>query len=428
MLFIVSLKDVKQFKNMSIALSGHSTRSNAKLSYKLKIDKNDGTLYDYRRLKLRSMSMDTTYMKEVLAYDIANKMGLPTSQNSYVRVYFNERPIGLFGLVEIFKNPWPRNVFANGKKYNQGAVFVADGTLGASVQTVGAGGKFPGGEQQQQPEASNSSTTGNTLSGYNSSLAFLGNNVTLYEAPYSLKEDPSVGTANFTRIMELTRFISQQPNNTMVDDSHAEAWEKMLDVESTLRSLALEVLISNMDGYMSMANNYVLYDDLENERLVMSAQDLDLTMGIVANEPYVTGNYSKFEGFSQRPLTTTLFKVPKFKQRFEDILYNTTVRLVNPNVLYPRIDALSGLLAQDVEWDKSLPRVTNSTFDFTSYVPFSIAVNGSVAEFLGNGSNPLGDVLKGLGLESLFLKEWIKLRSDNIYGYFNGSSNMSTSA
>lgn len=435
-LFVHSPNDVKELKNVSIALSGHSTRSAAKLSYKIKIDKKAGDLYDYRRLKLRAMSMDTSYMKEELAYDIAKKMGLPTSETSYVRVYFNDQPLGLFGLVEVYKNPWQRNVFANGEKYNQGAFYVADVNLGAPVATFSGGGmtdKMPTSASQlsnisMPSNTSNSSFQfGVTLPGNVSVLTYLGDNVTAYEAPYPVKEDPSVGTANYTRLMELTKFIAQQPNDTMVDDSYADAWEKVLDVDSALRELALEVLLSDMDGYAAMGNNYILYDDLENERIVMSGQDFDLTMGLIANDQYVTGNYSEFQGFAQRPLTTTVLKVPKYKQRFEDILYNATVNLLNPDVLYPRIDALSNFLAQDVEWDKSLPAVANSSFDFTSMVPFSLAVNGSVDE-LTAGNSSLGAFADALGIKTLFLKEWVQLRSDNLMAFFNGTAQNSTTS
>ncbi|MBM6383960.1 MAG: hypothetical protein JSY10_08185 [Paenibacillus sp.] len=41
-----------------------------------------------------------------------------------------------------------------------------------------------------------------------------------------------------------------------------------MDVASFLRGLALEVVISNSDGYFGMPNNYILYDDIENERLI----------------------------------------------------------------------------------------------------------------------------------------------------------------
>lgn len=134
-----SPNDVKSFSNVSIAISGHSTRSYAKLSYNVKIPKGDD-LYDYRRLKIRSMATDASYMREELAYDIAESVGLPTSRYSYVRLYINDQAIGLFGFAEVMKNPWPRNVFGGGsKKFKQGSLFIADISGGQKTQgNVGA--------------------------------------------------------------------------------------------------------------------------------------------------------------------------------------------------------------------------------------------------------------------------------------------------
>lgn len=412
------------FKKLSIAISGHSTRAAPKLSYKITIDKSDKKLYHNRKFKLRAMPNDPTYMKEELAYDIAYKMGLPMSKNSYVRVYFNDQPVGLFGLIENLKNPWPRNLFNNGEKYNQGALYVADVNLGGSVDNLHINFTDLLTSNTVRPTKSFRLLSGTVVPGNTSDLTYLGDNATLYEAPYSLKEKSRVGSADYNRIMELTRFISQQPNDTMVDDTYAEDWEKVLDVESALRVLAHEILVSNLDGYIVGGNNYVLYDDLKNERIVMSGQDFDISMGLLADEPFITGNYQRLFGFNKRPLTTTLLKVPKYRQRFEEILYTASVNLLSPNVLYPRIDSLSAMLRQDVEWDKSLPRVANtkSALDYTSAIPFSVAVNGSASDIVSANNSTFATLMSKLGIKSLFLKEWAQVRNENLLNFFSGTS------
>lgn len=404
-----SLNDAKTFKNVTVKVSGHSSRNTPKLSYQLKLDKNDDTLYKYRRFKLRAMAMDSTYMKDELCYDIANKLGLPTTKNSYVRLYINDQPIGLFGLVEAFKNPWIRNEFANGNKtFNQGAFYVTDFSSGAAVEIPS--------NMTQKPDDANGSTNAadefmKMLRGSRSDLTYLGDNIAEYQSQYSLKEDPSVGEANYTRIMELTKFIAQQPNTTMVDDSYADAWEKVLDVESALRTLVFEVATGDGDGYLSMGNNYILYDDLVNERLVMSGQDFDLTMTSMGSNSTVGGNYTEFRGFAERPLSTTLLKVPKYKQRFEELLRNVTSSLVSPDVMYPRIDDIANMISQDVEWDKSLPRVSNSSMGGFSFdTPFSEAINGTNSSQPSNSSNPFN---------SMSLKKWIETYNNNTLTFLN---------
>lgn len=68
--------------------------------------------------------------------------------------------------------------------------------------------------------------------GSTSDLSYLGDNTTFY-SDYSVKEDPSSGTANYTRIIELTKFISGQSNVTASNDS-VTLWEANVDLISFL--------------------------------------------------------------------------------------------------------------------------------------------------------------------------------------------------
>ncbi|CEP11173.1 hypothetical protein [Parasitella parasitica] len=172
------------------------------------------------------MATDPSYMREQLSSDIAESIGIPTTQCSYVRVFINDRAIGLFGLAEIFKNPWIRNVFANGnKKFQQGALYIADVSAGRESNSSGLGGLGGPGEHgghggPREPERQGSKQVqGDTMpevdfrfpgrpGGPQPNLSYLGNNITLYSVKYPAKENPSRGKANHTRIMELAKFTS----------------------------------------------------------------------------------------------------------------------------------------------------------------------------------------------------------------------------
>lgn len=275
---MTSPHDVKSFEDVTLAIAGFSTRSLPKLSYKLKLPKDGGDLYDYRRFKLRSMGIDISYMREELAYAIVESIGLPSARYSYARVFFNNQALGLFGFADNFKNPWPRNVFHGGKKkgFDQGALYVAGPNFNANPSML--------------PDALGNATTNSSQSGVGqiklnstvspseSDLSYLGDNITEYTMQYAVREDPSSGSANFTRIMELCRFISEQPNTTS-DDAAIDLWNEKIDVTSFLRGIAFEIVTSQSDAYLANGNNYLLYDDLENERIVYSNQDFDISMG-----------------------------------------------------------------------------------------------------------------------------------------------------
>jgi hypothetical protein len=373
------------------------------------------------------MDTDISYMREKLGYEIAESVGLPTTRYSYVRLYINDQAIGLFGLAENFKNPWIRNEFANGsKEYNQGTLFVADVNAGQGVGMGGGTGDSKS-EGQAPSTSQNQTQDGSPPSGMDGSshqrasadLSYLGDNATLYSGYYDAKEDPSTGTANYTRIMDLTKFISEQSNATTVDNSVVSLWQSKIDTDSVLRTLALEVVLSNMDGYLGMGNNYILYDDLESERLIMSTQDLDLTMGTSQSnrDTLNIGNYTQFTGMSSSPLTTRLLKVPQFKQEFEELILNFTIGLVNTQVLTPRINQLMTFIGEDVAWDKKLPRVgkdyyTSMAMNVTSSSNFTITDVSSISlETAVNGPVNVANVPS--------LKEWIALRSNNTLNFFN---------
>ncbi|KAI7905160.1 coth protein-domain-containing protein [Cokeromyces recurvatus] len=444
----ISLDNIEFFENITFSISGQSTRRSSKVSYKFTLPKKHD-LYGYRRFKLRAMSTDTSYMREEIAHKVTESIGLPSSKFSYVRLYVNDIPLGLFGLVENFKNPWVRNEFSNGsKKFKQGSFYIADLNGGRGItpdslqeeklrkrptksveypfspihyETIYKKGfshyntvdKYTDIHENADIEDTPELHRGpREVRGNMSDLSYIGSNLALYSEYYSLKEKPSSGKANYARIMELAKFISEQPNNTFADDSVVPLWQEKLDTDSVLRSLAFELVMSNADGYLTMGNNYILYEDLENNRLIMSEQDLDLTMGkTIFNATLVNGaNWTAFPGFTVKPLSSRMYHVPQFREELNSLILKYTKKIMNPNILFPFIDQLYDMLKEDVAWDKTLPRVLpeipfgNGGLRNRRNTSFDTAVNGHT-----------GDP------QSLGLKEWVSLRSSNLLKYYNES-------
>lgn len=199
----ISLTDALQFEKVKVKVSGHSTRNKDKISYKLKLKKKH-TLYGYRTVKLRAMAMDSSYVREQLAYDVIKSAGLISTGTSYVRVFMNEQELGLFGLIEHFQNPWLANTFANGSSsYENGYLY---------------GGVFQG--------SSNQSLTSD-LSYYN--------NVTLYaDGEYKMRQKASGGSkTDFEPLQNFTKFIDEAPTNST---DAVNIWKSSLDTDSFLRS------------------------------------------------------------------------------------------------------------------------------------------------------------------------------------------------
>ncbi|KAF9966166.1 hypothetical protein BGZ70_003126 [Mortierella alpina] len=55
-------------------------------------------------------------------------------------------------------------------------------------------------------------------------------------------------------------------------------------------------------------------------------------------------------------ITKLIYKNAEIKKRFEKILLEITLKVFNPAVLNPRIDAIKEMIKEDVKWDYSIDR------------------------------------------------------------------------
>ncbi|KAI9033947.1 coth protein-domain-containing protein [Phycomyces nitens] len=321
----ISPGDIKVFPDVELELSGRSSRWFPKVSYNIKLKKKaKNHLYSYRRLKLRSVANDDSYLRERIGYDIINAVGLASTKYSYVRVVMNDKPLGLYGFIEAFQNPWLQNEFSDGDEdYENGPLYQGK-YLSAESIAVGA----------------------------SSDLAYYGNNLTMYElGQYNLKEDPAKGEPSFQPLMDFTKFIYDAPTNT---SDAVKVWQKTFDTDSFLRSMALEVLMGYSDGYITMANNYYIYFEPKSSRYIYIPSDIDMTLGssFFKASDVTSGNYSTYPSFHTRPLLNKILQVPGFKSQFEDLIYTITKKLFNVKKLSARIDDQAKMIAEDVAWDK----------------------------------------------------------------------------
>ncbi|KAF1806251.1 coth protein-domain-containing protein [Mucor lusitanicus] len=349
----VSLNDSLFYEDVRVTLAGRSSRWLPKLSYNLKLDKHD-RLYKYRRVKLRALDTDPSYLREQLAYDIIKSVGLASAEFSYVRVFMNDQPLGLFGIIETFQDPWLANTFANGSSsYKNGYLYQ---------------GVFM--------------TPQSAAQGHISDLSYMSNLTAYGDGQYKIKQEASKGDkVNWEPLQEFTEFISTAPTNQ--SDAVA-TWRKHLDTDSFLRSMALEVLLGYSDGYFAMADNYYVYQNLEEDNYFYIPSDMDLTFGssmFSLNEMW-SGNYSTFPGLKTRPLMKKILQVPQFNKQYNELLNNLTKTLINPNKTNDRINNLVGMLKEDVAWDKTIPRVGDNLFG---------QIDPTAAN--GNGSNQTSSIL-----------------------------------
>ncbi|KAI8368865.1 coth protein-domain-containing protein [Choanephora cucurbitarum] len=400
----IGLTEKHRFENVRVTLAGRSSTWMSKLSYNLKLKKKD-RLYDYRSIKLRAMATDPSYLREQLAYDVIESVGLASSQFSFCRLLINNREVGLFGIMDTFHNPWLANVFAEGDKH------------GNLYQ-----GNF------QSPESAKAH--------HISDLDFYHSNLTAYQAgqykikanAYDQKED------DYRPLMDFTEFIANAPTE---GPTAVESWNERLDIDSFLRSMALEKIMGYSDGYSTMSNNYCVLQLSKSNRFFWISFDMDMTLGntIAYPDAMLSGNYRDYPGLVTRPLTGKVLSIKPFRDKFDHLIRDISERLVNPAIMNKRIDDLVSMLREDIAWDQSLPRLGKAqafggprannvqpdyekikinltiAMDFVKRldsVSFDTAING-----------PTGHI------SLVGLKEWIQTSSENIKAFYKETTSSS---
>ncbi|ORX85512.1 hypothetical protein BCR32DRAFT_241690 [Anaeromyces robustus] len=74
-------------------------------------DKSNTEIFNRKEFKLRSLRYDESYIKNKLASDIAESLGLPITQASFCRLYINGKSYGLYELTDMYKKKFIRRFF-----------------------------------------------------------------------------------------------------------------------------------------------------------------------------------------------------------------------------------------------------------------------------------------------------------------------------
>ncbi|KAI8638351.1 coth protein-domain-containing protein [Parasitella parasitica] len=410
----ISTNMVKTFSNAKFEIGGRSSRQFTKFAYNIKLNKkqDEDNLSGYQKLKLRTTVSDPSYMREYLSTEMLYAANQPATKASYVRLFINDRPIGLFTLMEKYDKNWLANEFNAGKSdYAHGILYEGQGGSKDSVRA---------------------------------DLSYKGDNPSAYNASaYSVSEKSKLGAESLDDLTTFIKFINDQRlfQKTASAESISATvpeWEKQLDVENFLVAMAFEFLQGFWDGYLQNSNNYFLYKSPESNHFVWISWDYDYVMGSgpVNMKSLAQGDYTTYVGFDKRPLTIALLNVPEFKAMFEKNLKTIADEIYNPTKANPVIDSISNLIKDDVAWDKTLPHVRkglefwtfsldnlkygnfNNNTNQNEGVPPTLSVTTGIDFLLRlNSDIDWKKAVNGkTGHISLYgVKEWINLKYSNFY-------------
>jgi spore coat protein H len=212
----------------------------AKRSFKIDFDRydSDATWDGLKKLSLNSGVMDASKAREALAYRVFRAAGVPAPRTAFAEVTltvpgkFGKEYLGLYTVVEQVDTQFLKAHFGNGK--------------GLLLKPEGIGG-----------------------------LPHFGEDPAAYHATYNAKSKP--GRGDWNRLVEFTRLV-----NRADDAEFNQRIGEYLDIDGFVRYLAVNTLLSSLDGFIGMGHNYYLYLSPETGKFTFIPWDLDLAFGAFA--------------------------------------------------------------------------------------------------------------------------------------------------
>lgn len=267
--------------NVGFRLRGNTSRYSAKKSFKIAFNSyTSGVKWNsLEKLNLNGEHNDVSILRSYLSSQLLVQAEVVAPRTSYVKLYINNEYKGLYLNVEhideqFLKQRFPLN--------NNGTLIKAN---------------------------------------YGANLKNLGTNEANYLPLYELKKG--------TNLQSLIQFITVLNTNST---NFPCAIQAVFDVDSYLKTVAIEILSGHWDGYAYNKNNFYLYQRPSDGKFMFIEYDMDNTFGVDwFNINWTNRNiYSWGNTTDPRPLYSKLMAVPYFKDRFTHYIDSFTTAFYTP--------------------------------------------------------------------------------------------------
>ncbi|ORX79374.1 hypothetical protein BCR32DRAFT_234193 [Anaeromyces robustus] len=289
------------FTNSTFKTGGNFARTFSKPGFNIKLSKK---FYDRKSFRLRADVNDRSHLRQKIVCDISNRIGLPSTQSTYVRLTINENLYGVYTLMDSVK---PANI----------------------------------------KQIYNVKTDKEDLKLYKCDIN--GFDMSSKTANHCLNETGE----DEKEISEFKEFMKQVDNAKTVDDL-----DKFMNVDIFLKSIALEWIIGSFDHLLVMGHNIYFYKNEINNKWDIFYYDFDNTLGVSLNENlwFSTGknkgvkDFSKLS-FKQFTNDQKIFDIAvnndstRFKKNLKEILTYG----FNPVLLNPHIDDIKSYISPYVK-------------------------------------------------------------------------------
>jgi len=276
----------------SVVQMTDSDRYSFKISFDEYVNQN---LFGINKINLNNNYSDASYMREFLTYELAESVGLPTPKYSFVNVYVNDELKGFYLAVEQIGDAYLERNFGN----SYGALYKGE------------------------------------MTGQGSDLTWLGDDPSLYTG-LVMKSDKSNDDILIDMLNEL---------NNGTD------YEKYIDVEESLKYIALNAVTANMDSYLGgNKQNYYLYED-EGVFSILP-WDYNMAFGGMGSADVLIDEPTQGT-LAERPLIAKLLANDEYKAKYHEIVSEMINGYLADDTFQTRMDQLDMMISSYVKADPS---------------------------------------------------------------------------
>ena len=330
---IITKGDTKDtINNIGLRLRGNTSRLADKKSFKISFNsfEPEKKFKGLEKLNLNGEHNDPSIVRAKLAWDFFADAEIPAARVNHVRLHINDEYRGLYLNVEHIDEEFIKKRFEN-----------TDGNLFKCLWPANL----------------------NYINSDPESYKFTNNGRRAYDLKTNTVEDDYSGLADF-----IWRLNSSVTNNFQCKI------EEVLDVNSVLKAMAIDMLTSNWDGVINQ-NNFYLYEDLNTGKFHWLPYDTDNTFGIdwfgidwASVDIY---QYANRLG-SDRPLYEQMLTLPEYRAKYTYYVDQLIQSYYNNSVLDPVLDDVNSMTTpfripdtyatEDYNW--SITDFSNSFGDF----------------------------------------------------------------
>lgn len=368
--------------SVGFRLRGNTSRYAQKKSFKLSMNTfiQGRKWHGLEKINLNGEHNDPSILRSYLSANLLQVSNVPVARNSYVKLFINDEYKGLYFNTEHIDEQFIQSRFPND---DSGNLYKAS---------------------------------------WGANLNYLGTNPSNYSNWYELKTNTT--TNNITGLINFLSVL----NNTATADFPC-AIQAVFDVDSYLKTMAIEILAGHWDGHAYNKNNFFLYQRPSDGRFVFIEYDMDNTFGIDwsginwATRPiYTWSNTSEM-----RPLYTRIMAVPYFKDKFSFYMQEALATFYNQSDLINVLETKQALIstaALDDDYKGYDYDFTDNDFLNAITQTWGSHVTSSISTFIVNRVNSATNQLVytsltnpcPLGIEELKPTLFVPIKAFNMQG------------